>query len=200
MRNAKTIAWLTVCVGALLGCGAPRGVQPSELSPAGWVALAKPGEAHELLDMFVGTWDVTVSSSSGPLSPADTSHGTSRSSWILGSRFVEERFEGAVSGSPYQGLGLIGYDSGARQYTTVWLDSLSTALAVSRGRYDSARNSFELQGEVYDPLLGREKSTKTRIDIESRDLYHVSMLESLPDGREYAALRISYRRTAANPR
>ena len=199
MGKVKTIAWLALSVGALLGCGAPRGVQPSELSPAGWVGLTKPGEAHERLEMFVGTWDVTVASSSGPLSPIDTSYGTSRSSWILGYRFVEERFEGAVSGSPYQGLGLMGYDAGARQYTTIWLDSLSTTLAVSRGRYDATRQSFELQGEVYDPLLGREKSTKMRIDIESRDSYHVSMLDSLPDGREYAALRISYRRKDAAP-
>lgn len=194
MMRIKTGAWLTACIVAIVGCGGPRGVQPSELSPTGWAALTRPGASHQLLETFVGAWDVTVASSAGPLSPPDTSHGTSRSTWILGSRFVQEQFEGAVSGSPYQGLGLIGYDAGARQFTTVWLDSLSTTVAVSKGNYDEGRRVFELEGEVYDPLLGREKTIKMRIQIESHDAYRVSMLETLPNGQEYAALQISYRR------
>lgn len=194
MKTLLKGALALVCISALVGCSSTQGVQPSELSPSDWVALAKPGAAHEPLKTFVGAWDVTVVSSSGPLSPADTSYGTSRSSWILGSRYVQEQFEGAVSGSSYQGLGLMGYDAGARQYTMVWLDSLSTTLAVSKGKFDPSRNIFELQGVVYDPLLGREKTTTTRIHVESQDAYHVSMIERLPNGQEYAALRISYRR------
>jgi len=194
MKNVRKSAWLLLCIAGLIGCSGTRGVQPSELSPSEWVALSKPGVEHELLETFIGVWDVTVVSSRGPLSPSDTSYGTSRSTWILGSRYVQEQFEGAVSGSPYEGLGLMGYDAGARQFSTVWLDSLSTTLAVSKGRFDAAHNTFDLTGEVYDPLLGREKTTTTRIHVESRDAYHVSMIETLPNGQEYAALRVSYRR------
>jgi hypothetical protein len=112
----------------------------------------------------------------------------------LGDRFLKEDFSGDVLGEGYQGLGLMGYDAASRRFTTVWLDSLNTAIAVQKGSYLPDSNSFELTGEVYDPLLGRTKTTQTQIHITSKDTYTVTMIDTAPNGREFKSLEIVYTR------
>lgn len=189
---------LIVCSVALLaGCSMhrhERGVRPEDLTPAEWAALSRPGESHKLLQGFAGDWDVRITFWSAPDAAPQDSHGSSTLSWILGDRFLQEDFHGDVLGESYQGLGLLGYDAAARRFMTVWLDSLNTAIAVQQGWYSPESSTFELKGEVYDPLLGRNKTTRSEIKIFSPNQYSVTMMDAAPNGATFKSLEIMYSR------
>jgi hypothetical protein len=197
MKKAIRFVLGAVVVAASAGCslrGPNDGVRPEGLTPLEWASLSKPGASHQLLDVFAGAWDVKITFWSDPKAAPQDSHGSSQLTWILGDRFLKEDFSGDVLGEGYQGLGLMGYDAASRRFTTVWLDSLNTAIAVQKGSYLPDSNSFELTGEVYDPLLGRTKTTQTQIHITSKDTYTVTMIDTAPNGREFKSLEIVYTR------
>jgi hypothetical protein len=156
------------------------------------MALSKPGPSHRLLEVFVGTWDAKLSFRSGPGGKAEVSPGTSTISWILGERFIKEEFTGEALGERFQGLGITGYDSAARRFTNVWIDSLNTALATSFGKYLPEENRFDFVGEVYDPLRGAMKTTRSMMRVVSTNKYEFVMFDTTPDGAEYEALQIEY--------
>lgn len=179
------------------GCaarGKTDGVSPEHLTPNDWVSLGKPGSFHQILDGFVGTWDVHVSSWSDPKANPDVSVALSRSKWILGNRFLEERFDGSMAGQYYKGRGIMGYDAGARLFTSIWIDSLNTSMAISKGKFSPDSKTFELVGEVYDPLMGRMKETYTEIRLVSNDEYEINMIDNAPNGRKFRSLSLVYRR------
>lgn len=186
-----------------IGCSPQRphfggdGVRPSSLTPQEWIELGHPGEGHKLLETFVGDWDAEVSVRSAPAAPVSKSAARSSSRWILGGRFIQEEFAGQSGGERYEGIGILGYDNGAEQFTSVWMDSLTTAIATARGRYFLNEHRFEFEGEVYDPLKGGRKRTHTTIEVRSHDHYVLKMIDRLPNGREFAALEISYRRRSS---
>ncbi len=190
--------FFVVCGVALLaGCAVrkgERGVRPEDLTPSEWAALSKPGESHKLLERFAGNWDVRITFWSSPDAAPQDSHGSSTLSWILGDRFLKEDFHGDVLGESYQGLGLMGYDAAARRFMTVWLDSLNTVIAVQQGSYSPESSTFELTGEIYDPLLGRNKKTRSEIKVISPDQYSVTMIDAAPNGAAFKSLEILYSR------
>lgn len=194
-RSLCLLGSVLFCWG-MSGCSTRKGegVDPSKLTPSEWVSLGKPGRSHLLLGVFVGTWDVVITSRSAPQAPPDISTGTSISSWALGGRFVREDFKGSGASESYQGVGFLGFDSGARLFTSVWMDSLNTSMAVSRGRYNLDTHTFHFIGAVYDPLAGREREIKTQIKIVSPDQYEVSMLNSSPKGETFTSFQMVYRR------
>lgn len=170
------------------------GVSPVGLTPAAWAALSQPGASHRLLEIFEGDWDATISVRSAPGESAQVSKGRSRITWILDKRFLREEFKGETAGEEFEGMGLLGYDNGARVFKMVWVDSLNTALSVSTGRYVPESNVFEMVGEVYDPLFGREKTVRTTLQITSQDSYQFLMEDTAPSGKKFTAFEIQYAR------
>ncbi len=174
--------------------GAEAPVRAIELTPSTWSSLGKPGPSHRLLDLFVGSWTTVTRVVSDAQGSKVKYLGKSRISWMLGNRFVKEDFEGTMLDLSFQGIGIMGYDNGARRYSSVWADSISTALVSSSGRYFAEQNRFEFLGEVYDPLQSRTRSVRTTIDIVSNNEYVVSTYEPSATGDEVKTLEIRYER------
>lgn len=176
-------------------------VTTSELNPASWIALGKPGPSHRLLNMFVGTWNTRTTMYGTDVDPqtgiADSTstsvhRGKAKTSWTLGNRFVREEFEGEMLGVPFQGFGLMGYDNGARRFTNMWVDSLATSMMNAQGKYFAEENRFEFVGRVYDPLISAERNVRTTIAIISPREYLVTTYEPSPKGQEMKTLEIRY--------
>lgn len=171
-----------------------KGVTPSELTPSEWVALSKPGPSHRLLDLFVGEWDATITFWSGPRAEPQVSRGRSSVEWILGKRFIKEDFTGELAGEKFQGLGIMGFDNGSRRFSNVWMESTGTALVISHGKYLADTNSFEFSAEVYDPLIGKTKTTRSTITITSHDGYRVEVMDQDAKGESYKSFEAAYTR------
>ena len=189
--------WLCIVLSPLvLGCSvrSNEGVSPNGLTPMEWASLSKPGPSHKLLEMFAGEWESTISFRSEPGARPDVSKGRSSIRWVLGDRFLQEDFQGEAGGERFQGMGVMGYDNGARQFKFVWIDSLNTAIAVSSGRYVPDRNMFEMKSEVYDPLIGALKTVRSSLQIKNRDEYEFIMVDTAPNGKEFTSLEMKYTR------
>jgi hypothetical protein len=200
MKHVWLFVRIIVSATLLVGCfsrpkvSEPDGVDATALSEREWMALSKPGPSHRLLELFVGSWNAKITFRSGPDGESEVSQGKSRVAWVLGDRFIKEDFEGEALGERFQGMGITGYDNAARRFTNVWIDSLNTALATSYGKYLSDENTFDFVGEIYDPLRGGMKSTRSTMRIISTDKYEYVMFDTGPNGKEYRALEIEYSR------
>ena len=193
--------FVAVIVLLVVGCS-PRastdvfGVKPQHLTPEAWSAISQPGGSHELLDAFIGDWDVEVVSWRDPKANPERSKAHSSSTWILGYRYVREKYKSLEFGPRYEGLGFLGYDAGAKLFVSVWMDSLNTSIATSKGLFNPVTSTLELRGEIYDPLLGRTKETATFIRFLSKDSYEVSMIDRTARGIEFTSLQMTYRRVS----
>ena len=191
-----------IALSAVVWCAgcAPRsledmlGVKPRNLTAEQFAVLSQPGASHEVLTTFVGEWNVDVLSRSSPDANPERSSARSSSSWILGYRYVREKYKSLEMGPRYEGLGFLGYDAGAHVYSSVWMDSLNTSIATSRGVFNAETGTFALKGEVYDPLLGRMKETRTLMQILSADSYKVTMVDRTARGEDFISLELTYNR------
>jgi hypothetical protein len=170
------------------------GVKPRNLTPEQFAAISKPGAAHEVLKTFVGEWNVDVISWSSPDANPERSSARSSSTWVLGYRYVREKYKSLELGPRYEGLGFLGYDAGARVYSSVWMDSLNTSIATAKGIFNPETATFAMKGEIYDPLLGRMKETRSLIQIVSQDRYKITMVDRTARGRDFTSLELTYTR------
>jgi hypothetical protein len=73
--------------------------------------LATPGEGHRKLEVLVGNWNAKNTMWMDPSKEPTVSEGVSEHKWVLGGRFLEQRFEGKFMNMPFSGLGYTGYDN-----------------------------------------------------------------------------------------
>jgi hypothetical protein len=78
------------------------------------------------------------------------------------------------------------------------MDSLNTSIATSKGVFNPETGTFAMKGEIYDPLLGRMKETRTLIQILSADSYKVTMVDRTARGKDFISLELTYNRLPAS--
>lgn len=158
-------------------------------------AAADPGMNHNLLDLFVGTWDVSANFDTGPGQPSETASGSMVNSWQLGGRWLKQDYTGQMASlGSFRGLGYIGYDNIARCFVATWMDTLSTACLTSKGSFDEASATFTLSGDFTAP--GGEKFKQRQvITVLSLDRYTVTMFLTGPDHVEFKTGNLEYTRS-----
>src|ERR1700742_4689195 len=126
-----------------------------------------PGAEHKALDVFVGDWKAEVKCFMNPDGPANVSHGTSKTKWIMGGRFIEEEFQGEMMGKPFHGRALLGYDKTKQLFKNVWIDDVNTAIITSEGKGENGNKVITLEGKVDCAGRGeRDIATKNVFRVE----------------------------------
>jgi hypothetical protein len=119
-----------------------------------WMKYAAPGEHHKQLERMVGTWDQTVRFWHGPgEEPTGTSPGTAEYALLMGGRFLKGDYRGTFADMPFEGMDIIGYDNFRQEYVSIWLDNMSTAFMITRGRFDAETNAMQLSGVMDDVMI-----------------------------------------------
>lgn len=152
-----------------------------------------PGEAHKKLEPFIGTFDTKVTMWMKPGAPPQESTGTSEAKWIMGNRYVEERFEGNFMGQPFSGLGYTGYDNVKQEYFGTWMDTMSTGMMVSTGKADVG-NSMSFTGTAADPMTGKLQNYRIKSTVTDNDHHTMEMWGPGPDGKNMKMMEIVYTR------
>ncbi len=169
-----------------------------------WQAAATPGQAHKRLDAFAGKWSLTMKAwMGGPGTEPTVSKGTSTVGWILGERFLEERFQGEMampgpSGEmvsvPFEGRGLTGYDNFRKMYIGSWVDGTSTQILTMKGSFDPEHRVLTMYGEMDEPAIdtvGRHVKYVSRIaDANTR----VFEMYDLHAGDDHKVFEITYKK------
>jgi hypothetical protein len=156
---------------------------------------ATPGEAHQRLGALVGNFDAVVKTWMDPSKPAEESKGTSENRWVLGSRYVEQRYQGSFMGQPFNGIGFTGYDNTMKKYVGVWMDDASTALMYSTGRSSSPK-VMDMTSTMLDPTTGKPTKITEKLTVVDGDHHTMEMWAPGPNGKTYKMMEITYVRAA----
>jgi hypothetical protein len=195
MRKILTLGLaLALCTSALFADDQKKSdADMQKAMMEAWMKASTPGDAHKKLDGMVGTWDVTVKSWMAPGQPPAESTGTAVNQWVLGNRWMEEKFTGSFMGMPFQGIGYTGYDNVKKQYVGTWMDNMSTAVMVSSGKGGSG-NTYEFTSSMDDPMTGKPAMITEKVTFTDADHHTMEMWGPGPDGKVYKSMEISYSR------
>lgn len=163
-----------------------------------WVRYAMPGEHHKLLERMAGDWKTHIEYRMTADSPVVESEGACRRKWILGKRFLLEEFDGGNLGLPFQGLAIYGYDEFEKKYTSVWVDTMNTAMTTSKGTCAPPCNLIRFVGTHGDPWTGKKRSSRGVTHFIDETSHALELYERGVNGREFKMLEIIYTRAKSS--
>lgn len=159
-----------------------------------WLQVATPSAGHKALEPMIGTWDAKITMWMAPGAPPDESTGTSENKWVLGGRFVEQRYEGSFMGQPFSGVGYTGYDNLKKKYVGTWMDTMGTTIMVSEGSADATGKSLSMSSTVDDIMTGKPTSIRNEIKIVGADHHVMEMWGPDRTGKPFKTMEIHYTR------
>ena len=134
--------------------------------------LNAPGEQHEQLKIFVGSWD-TKTEALSPGMEAFNSTGSATFESAMGGRFIKQHFNGSMMGQNFTGVGLSGYNNASKKYEGVWYDSMSTAMYMVTG--EKTADGWVYEGEETDPMSGETFGFRHVITMDGKDKFAFTM-------------------------
>lgn len=197
-------------VCASIGC-AGHGAPPPERGPsearieemtpeemeARWRKAGTPAAAHKLLEPLAGKFEVKSKMWMEPGAEPMLSTGSAEHTWILGGRFLKQRFSGKVHGQPYDGVGVLGYDNVKGKYVHSWIDSMGTGMMISECYYDPASKELKMSGSFTCPVTEEEMSADLVTRIVNKHEHVMEMYHDHPvTGQRYKAMELTYRKTS----
>lgn len=158
------------------------------------VELATPGPGHKRLDPFIGEWDAVSRVWTAPDAPPQESKAKMNYFWLLDNRFLGQEYKGLSKEHPFEGLGCWGYDNAKKKYTSIWLDTLGTMIAIESGTCDETGTIFTMHGRHDDPLTGKPVKTRSITRIIDRKKHIFEMYREGVDGKMAKVLEVTYTR------
>jgi hypothetical protein len=168
---------LVICVAAL-------GVRSED--------AVKPVKAHDVLKSLAGEWTFVtkvVADDNAAESP-----GTEKSFLSCNGLWLMTEYEGARMGKPFQGRGMLGYDTNKKKYVNAWVDCTSTSLSVFEGTADDSGSTLTMVFDCKDAATGITTSYKKVIQIKDADHNEMHMYIAGSDGKETEVVSVSYTR------
>ena len=157
-------------------------------------AAGAPGAAHKALEPLVGEWTAEVKSWMSPDAPPTVSKGTAKAQWAMNGRFVRKEFNGEMMGKPFQGMSLTGYDNQKKQYNSLWVDDMSTAIFTSQGTAADGGKVITFNSKMDCPMTGeKDMPVKQVLRIISPDK-HVFEMHDPRKGDKSKTMEITYTR------
>ena len=115
--------------------------------------VGTPGEPHKLLSKLEGSW---TTKTTGWLEgkPAMESTGTCEQKLVLNGHYLQQIYTGEMMGAPFSGINLLGYNNHTKNYESVWLDSMSTAIYLFVGKGSADGKTITQECSYDDPVRG----------------------------------------------
>jgi len=188
-----------VALAGSLTLAAPE-EKKAEMSPEmqaqmdAWRKVAAPGEHHKHLDAYAGNWKIHTKFWMDANQPPEESDGKAENTWVLGGRFLQQRYKGESMGEPFEGLGFLGYDNAAGEYSSLWMDNHGTMMGLASGTCSDGGKVHAWTGSYLDPATGATKSYRSVSRTEDATHYVFEMHETGPDGKEHKSFEIRHER------
>ena len=159
-----------------------------------WQKMSTPSEGHKKLDPLVGSWTTKNTTWMEPGKPPEVTTGTSEQKWVLGGRYLEQRFEGTMMGQPFSGLGYTGFDNFTRKYESTWMDTTGTAILFTKGTFDNSGKVLTATGQMNDVVTKKPMMLRYKTTIVSADEFLFELFSPGPDGKQARMMEIRYTR------
>lgn len=159
-----------------------------------WQKMATPGDGHKKLEALAGSWTAKTTIWMDPSKPPQVTEGTSEAKWVLGGRYLEQRYEGKFMEQPFLGLGYTGFDNFTKKYESTWMDTAGTSVMVLRGAFDKSGKVLTASGKTNDFASGKLVTIREKTTIVSNDEVLFEMWGPAPDGKDFKMMEIRYTR------
>lgn len=149
---------------------------------------------HAKLSTLIGSWKGTTKTWFEPGVVADESEmlGTFRP--VLGGRFVMHEYSGTLSGKPFEGIAIYGYDIPNDTFQCSWIDSfhMGTGIMLSNGA--ATENGSSVLGSYGGPGIPVPWGWRTVTELKSPDTLVITAYNISPEGQEDKATETIYTR------
>ena len=172
---------------------ASRKGRSEEAMMAAWQKAMTPSEGHRRLEPLVGTFKAKTTFVMAPGAPPSVSDGSSEHRWVLGGRYVEQRYTGMSMGMPFEGLGFTGYDNVKKRYVGTWMDSFGTGFMHSVGVGRPKKDAMDFEAEAFEPS-GKRVKFWAKVRIKDRDRHSYEMWTKAPGGKRFRMMVVDYTR------
>ena len=173
---------------------APGGQEMSEEEMMkAWMEANKITDHHKKLAHMAGEW-VAENTHFGPTGDVmGTSTDRAVSTSVLGGRFIQMSYHGSFGPMPFEGMGMLGYDTMTNEFVHVWFDSMSNAPFVSRGKPGDDPKTIKTTGEYKDPASGQMMTNEYITTVISKDEHHLDLWATMGNVR-FHQMKIKYTR------
>lgn len=155
-----------------------------------WNEYMTPGEPHKMLAMETGTWNEEMTMWMEPGAEPMKNTMTAESKMIYGDRFQETVHKGDFMGMPFEGKSTLAYNNASQEYTSTWIDNMSTGIMIITGKYDEATKTINFSGTTVDPVTKKEKPIRETYTIVDENTRKMEMFDVDYSGKEYKSMEI----------
>lgn len=156
---------------------------------------ARVTDFHKKLKPIRGKYTQTIKWWSSPTAEPVESTSRSDTEWILGGRFLKQEFQGKWMEMPFKAVAILGYDRGAKEYTSVWMDTLGTKILFNRGTCDEKRTAITMHGEYINAVTGETVKAKSIMQMPNKKgELKIEVFRTGSDGQEFKCLEVVTKR------
>ncbi len=157
-----------------------------------WANYMTPGEVHQMLAKADGKWDAEISFYYSPDSPS-VSKTICENKMILGGRYQQSTYKGAIDGMPFEGMGTLAYDNAKKLYISTWVDNMGTGIMYMEGSYDDATKTMNMKGRATDVVSGKDIAVREIFKLVDDNTQTMEMFET-KEGKETKTMSILLKR------
>jgi hypothetical protein len=174
MSKVWRFRWLALACVAALAVGVAvagdeiGGEKGAGMAMPAWCAKTKE---HESLKKLEGTWEVKGQC----VMTGEQCTGKVVGQVVLNGHYLEQRFEGAMSGQPMESRFLLGYDTLDKEWVAIWLDGCCPVPSISRGTEKDGVITFKTNDPDWMDPAGARKEGKMTFAWKSDTSYALAM-------------------------
>ncbi len=168
---------------------------PSARKPAGpdgTAAAVKLGPEHRQLAARAGVWDVACSFWMKPDEPVAETKGAMTYAVIFDGKYLQGEFTATMMGKPFIGHSIDGFDPVAKQYQSIWYDTMGTSIVSLSGPSVDHGKTVTYAGEMTCPINGHVQLRHVETH-QSNDQFSV-LAYQVKDGKERKTMEFHYAR------
>ena len=169
---------------------------PDSVAMQKMMEYGTPGPMHALMASWSGTWNGETTMWMKDGAPPQTSKGKAVNSMILGGKYQSSKHSGDMMGMPFEGQSVMGYDNATKEFTSTWIDNMSTGVMIMKGTWDDGSKTLTLTGSMPDITRpGKECKLKETLKIIDDNTQMMAMYGPDPaTGKEYKMMEIKMTR------
>jgi len=166
-----------------------------EAAMARMMELAQPVSHHDHLARMAGDWNCDMTYWMEPGAEPSAMTGTSKYAMVLGGHYLEQTFHGDFQGQPFEGRGLMGFDTARGEYWSTWMDNFSTfMMPFAYGTCSDDGQEIRLEAEWHNPFVDREQHDRQTLKWVDANHFTFDVHTRIGGDDEYHAMHIDFRR------